>query len=115
MTTEQDTHFIQTINEMGDAVKRNADDHGWNEEERNDGEMIALIHSEASELLEAIRTFNPQSAKIPEFSLAEEETADIVIRVMEMCALRGWDLGGAIIAKHGYNIKRPHKHGGKKF
>jgi NTP pyrophosphatase (non-canonical NTP hydrolase) len=115
LSTGAEDLFSRIVNEMSDAARTNAKEHGWGGEERNDGEMIALIHSEVSELLKALRADNPQSDKIPEFSNAEEEAADIVIRMMEMCALRGWDLGGAIIAKHKFNISRPHKHGGKRF
>jgi hypothetical protein len=53
---------------------------GWWESERNDGELIALIHSEASEMLEGLRHGNPKSDHIPEFCAGEEESADIIIR-----------------------------------
>ena len=36
-------------------VHNNAKEKGWWDEERNDGEMIALMHSELSEALEALR------------------------------------------------------------
>ena len=104
------------INNMAAAVRKNAMAHGWckDGETRNDGEMTALIHSEASELLEGFRSGNPDS-KLPGYSNCEEECADIVIRVMDLTAERGWDLGGAIIAKMAYNEARPYKHGGKAF
>lgn len=76
---------------------------------------IALVHSELSEMLEAIRHGNPPSDHIPEFSGAEEEAADVVIRLMNICAQRGWRLAEAIEAKIQYNATRPHKHGGKNF
>lgn len=41
---------------------------GWWDEGRGHGEIIALIHSELSEALEAIRNGEPQSEKIPEFT-----------------------------------------------
>ena len=72
---------------------------------------VALIHSEASELLETIRHRNPQSRKIPDFTSIEEELADIVIRVMDMAGKQDWRVGEAIIAKMTYNASRPHKHG----
>lgn len=72
---------------------------------------VALIHSEASELLEAIRNGNPQSEKIPEFSQAEEELADIVIRVMDLTVNQGWRVAEAVVAKMNYNATREYKHG----
>jgi NTP pyrophosphatase (non-canonical NTP hydrolase) len=43
-----------------------------------------------------------------------DELADVVIRVMDMCAFKGIDLEWHIIQKIRYNKTRPHKHGGKK-
>lgn len=79
--------------------------------DRNDGEMIALLHSEASELLEGLRHQNPPSDHIPSFSLAEEECADLVIRLMDMAYARRWRVAEALIAKILFNAGRPLKHG----
>jgi NTP pyrophosphatase (non-canonical NTP hydrolase) len=103
------------ITEKCQEIYEDNKDKGWWDGERNDGELIALMHSELSEALEAYRHGNPLSEKIPDFSHVEEELADTVIRIMDMCGARGFDLGGAIEAKLAHNRTRSHKHGGKKF
>lgn len=100
---------------LGKTIHENAKAKGWWETDRNDGELIALCHSELSEMLEGLRHGNSASEHIPTFTAAEEEAADVVIRLMDMCEARGWNLAGAILAKMEFNATRPHKHGGKAF
>lgn len=78
---------------------------------RNEAELIALIHSELSEALEYLRHGNPPSDHLPEFSGAEEEFADVLIRVADHCAGRGYRLAEAVIAKMAYNKMRGYRHG----
>jgi NTP pyrophosphatase (non-canonical NTP hydrolase) len=80
---------------------------GWWEEERNEGELIALMHSELSEALEAMRNHGPQAD-------VAEELADCCIRIFDYCGARGIDLEKALIKKMEYNKTRPYRHG-KKF
>ena len=102
------------LKEIASDVHCLAKSKGWWESEREVGTMIALIHSELSEALEAHRG-DVMSDKIPGFLGIEEEMADAVIRIMDMCEGMGWRLDEAIVAKHEYNKTRSHRHGNKKF
>lgn len=88
---------------------------------RNIGELIALMHSELSEALEADRK-NLMDEKLPDRPGLEVELADAVIRIFDAAGGLGLDLGGAIDEKLEYNLKRDdHKlenrrfSGGKKY
>lgn len=105
-------------NDVASEVDFNNHMKGWKgqgTQERNKGEMIALIHSEVSECLEALRHGNPESEHIAPISGAEEELADIIIRVMDLAISNKFDVVSALFAKMAYNKTRPYRHGGKKF
>ena len=106
-----DDIFTDSFNLKGVQVHANAVAHGWWEEPREDGTLIALIMSEAAEALEALRKGNGPDEHCPQFSGAEVELADVVIRIMDMAEARGWNVAGAIVAKHEFNKTRPYKHG----
>ncbi len=84
---------------------------GFRENSPNAYESIALIHSEVSELLEALRDGNLPSKHTPQHSSAEEESADIIIRVLDLAGANGWSIGEALRDKMEYNKTRPYKHG----
>jgi len=92
--------------------------HGWNDEDRSFGDIIALIHSELSEALEEHRNkkgfteiyYNDNNEKPLGIPI---ELADVVIRVFDVCEKYKIDLEKAIRIKMEYNSKRPFKHGGK--
>lgn len=111
--TQVDFIFIGAFGRMAEYIHAWATRKGFWEEgkDRNDGEMIALMHSELSEALEAIRHGNPPDDKIPEFSGVEAELADVIIRIMDTAAARGWRVAEALVAKMAYNEGRPYKHG----
>ena len=107
--------LAQAMEAWSKKIHDNAREKGFWDQDRNMGEFVALCHSELSELLEGLRHGDPPSDKIPEFSSAEEEAADLIIRVMDMAHYCGWRLGEAIVAKHEHNRGRTKMHGGKLF
>lgn len=109
------TNFVAAWHALAERVHRSAVAHGFGNIEQNDGELIALMHSELSEALEAIRHGNPPDKHIPEFAGTDAEFADTVIRIMQYDAMRGGQVSEAILAKIAYNETRPFKHGGKEF
>lgn len=96
----------RTINNLCKQAYETAKSKGWHDEERETGTLLALIHSEVSEALEADRKGLGTFA---------EELADICIRVFDLCGARGIDLEAAILQKMEFNKTRPHMHGGKKY
>lgn len=127
---------MKNLNEMAKEVHQNAVEHGWWEEERSIGEIIALCHSELSEALEEHRNNKPQiyfvgydmqDRKIVKDAPFEGaygickpegtaiELADCIIRILDYCAHEGIDVEKAIEIKHEYNKTRPYRHGGKKL
>jgi NTP pyrophosphatase (non-canonical NTP hydrolase) len=108
--TEKDD-FIKHWHTTANQVHSTAVEKGWWDTDRNDGEAIALIHSELSEALEGMRRRNPPDEHIPEFNSVEVELADAVIRIMDFSVARNLRVGDAILAKMEYNKARPRKHG----
>jgi NTP pyrophosphatase (non-canonical NTP hydrolase) len=79
--------------------------------ERNDSEMIMLVVTELAEAVEGLRHGNPPDDKVPEFTAAEAEFADAVIRMMDQAHARGWRVAQAVEAKMKFNKGRGYKHG----
>ena len=88
--------------------------------ERNFGEVVALMHSELSEALEADRK-GLKDDKLPHRDGREVEFADCIIRILDTGAALGLDIAGALIEKNRYNRERAdHKlanraDGGKRY
>lgn len=88
---------------------------------RNFGEVVALMHSELSEALEADRK-NKTDEHLSHRLGVEVEFADCIIRILDTAAALGLDVPGAVIEKNRYNRARAdHKlaaraaDGGKKY
>lgn len=109
--------FGEMLSEAQERVRRINEANGWFESDRTVGDDVALIHSEASEMLEAYRdgglgdqTASTPGAKPEGFG---SEAADVLVRLLDTCERRGIDLGFEVERKLAYNATRGHRHGGK--
>lgn len=129
------------LTDFAKEVHENARLHGWWDEERSFGEIIALCHLELSEALEEYRNRKPDvyfaintvqrdgETVIPEIRTdyhdgnydgekpegAAVELADCIIRILDYCGKAGIDIEDVIQRKYEYNKTRPYRHGGKKY
>lgn len=119
------------INQLGKEIHENNVKKGFYDDEKNIGEMLALVHSEVSEALEADRegryckhganyaTFHEDDENFKATfrttvkDTFDDELADIMIRVMDLANFKGIDLEAHIKCKMRYNSLREHKHGKK--
>ncbi len=122
----------KSLNELAKEIHANARDKGFFEKEKNIGEMLCLIHSEVSEALEADRkdhfanvdcfeafsdwdrpkgdAFSFESTIKNSF---EDELADVIIRVLDLCAFKNIDIEKHIALKMKYNSLREKYHSKK--
>lgn len=127
------------LTEFSKEVHENAVKHGWWEEEKSFGEIIALCHAELSEALEEYRNedvtknaINIQGLPMLYYSgggyIANGvtnvckkpegiavELADCILRILDYCGKENIDIETILKIKHEYNKGRPYKHGGKKI
>lgn len=113
---------------MMQEVYENTVAKGWYDKERSFGDMVALLHSEVSEALEAFRDRGLEAAEehydvrcamgndcrcTPKPIGVGSELADVFIRLLDTCHRYGIDLANEYEKKMTYNRTRPYRHGGK--
>lgn len=104
------------INKITRMIHQNAKRHGWWDDDRTFGEIVALCHSELSEALEAYRNGEPMvwdnDGKPDGIAV---EMIDCIIRILDWCGKEEVDVADVLAKKHVYNMGRPYKHGGKRI
>ncbi len=92
-----------TITELVEKAHKIATEKGFWDKPRETGTLLALIHSEISEALEADRKNQMRAFAF--------ELADIIIRVADLAGSLNIDLEEFIRCKMEYNATRPPLHG----
>lgn len=103
---------MKTLNALGIEIREINRDNGWNVTQIEDwGDtykvpaILALIHSEVSEALEAFRKRDRENFA--------EEMADVLIRVLDCTPGLAIDIDKAVAAKLERNKQRGYRHGNK--
>lgn len=123
-------NYVETLNKLAEDIHGDNVKAGWWTdlatgesivETRNVPEMLMLIVSEVAEAMEGHRK-NLMDDKLPHRPMLEVELADAIIRIMDLCGAKGFDIGGAIEEKRAFNANRSDhklenrlKDDGKKF
>ena len=94
------------LNELAHEIRLNNEKNGfiW-DSERDVPTLLALVHSEVSEALEAYR----------DEKTVDEELADVIIRVLDLSDRLGLNMDKAVREKIEKNKLRGFKHGRKRF
>lgn len=122
------------LNQLSDKIRRENQKKGFDLKDVQLGTQLMLVVSELSEALEAERKgkhcspetitdidddldlglFNPVRFENEVKDTFEDEIADSIIRLLDICAYLHIDIDAHVRTKLAYNKTREHKHG-KKF
>ena len=126
------------LNELAQEIHKNAVVHGFYDDDYVNRrvfilsviEKIALANTELSEAIEAIRISKyaqlhkfksfPMEERMADFNLLfkdfikdsfEDELADCIIRVLDLCGFLNVDIDEFVKLKMQFNVNREHRHG----
>jgi len=108
---------MTTLNELGKKIHETSKKKGWYDTPREVGTYPMLIVSEIAEATESARKGEP-AYFVDEKGKPDGESvelADAMIRILDYCAFRGFDIDFAIKTKMEYNETRSYRHGNKQF
>lgn len=123
------------LNNLANKIHSDNVDRGFYDTPRELGTMLMLVVSELSEAMEADRTrlYNNCDTLLPDKIPAlnskkfvqwfkdnvkdtfNDEIADAIIRLLDICSFYGIDIDRHIKLKLAYNKTRGYRHGGKKY
>lgn len=118
------------LNKLRDRAHDMAKEKGWWDDPRPFVECAALVMCEMAEAIEAKREGRIAEHKIGEYQqrsfngeefelvfrdtikdTVEDELADTIIRILDMCGYYGINIAYHVELKMKYNATRPYKHG----